>query len=81
MKKTMNLKDCNAIPFTDQQLKRMADMYKLGHSSRKISAIFGISQTAVLRRLHTMGVKVRDPGSKEENARLLAKSGCAKLNA
>lgn len=65
MNGTVNMNDGHVIPFTDDQHQRMISIYQGGVSSRKISDIFGVSQQTVLRRLRTMGVKIRRQGNPE----------------
>lgn len=65
-----NPDDSRIIPFTDQQLKAMAELYGRGTTSRRLASIYGISQKAVLRRLRALGVRVRTRGSRLEAARL-----------
>lgn len=52
------------VPFTDEQLQRMGELYLEGLSFRKLSVIYGISAHAVDRRLKWMGIPARKPGSR-----------------
>lgn len=54
--------DSRVIPFDCLQLCEMARAYRGGASSRELSAIYGISQSAILRRLRALGVRVRRMG-------------------
>lgn len=64
----MKLSSTNVIPFTDAQHAAMIELYQGGASSRQISAIYGISQAAVLRRLRCLGVRIRRMGIDSERA-------------
>lgn len=50
------------IPFTQEQLETLAENYKSGWTLEKISQRYGISQSAVSRRLKSMGVEIRAQG-------------------
>lgn len=50
------------IPFTQEQLEALADSYKSGWTLEKLSARYGISQSAVSRRLKAAGVEIRAQG-------------------
>lgn len=54
--------DARFIPFTDEQLQRLADLYRNGWSTRKLGARYGISACTVRRRLLAMGVTLRGQG-------------------
>lgn len=54
--------DSRYIPFTDEQLKALADMYREGRSARSLSIIYGVSAETVRRRLEAMGVELRGRG-------------------
>lgn len=54
--------DRRYIQFTEEQLKRLADLYLSGHSTLKLGAMYGISACTVSRRLASMGVQVREQG-------------------
>lgn len=73
----MKLSSTNVIPFTDAQHTAMVELYQGGATSREIAAIYGISQTAVLRRLRTLGVKVRRMGVCPATAKARASMGVA----
>lgn len=49
----------STIPFTDEQLRDMADLYESGVSLRKVGDKFGICQNAVTRRMLAIGVEIR----------------------
>lgn len=49
----------STIPFTDEQLHQMADLYQSGVSLRKVGDKFGICQAAVTRRMLAVGVEIR----------------------
>lgn len=51
--------DRRFIPFTEEQLQALADLYRAGHSTRKLSARYGISPCTVRRRLLALGVTLR----------------------
>lgn len=53
------------IPFTDQQLIAMRELYESGKSAKDISAIYGIDPGSVRRRLKIMQVKLRPQGRKQ----------------
>lgn len=54
--------DRRYIPFTDEQLQRLCEMYKEGWSTRKLAARYGVSPCTVRRRLLKLGVKLRGTG-------------------
>ena len=63
MNDAIDLKHTNTIPFTEAQMSNLADMYEGKRMSlRQISAVYGISQRSVIRRLVTMGVQLRGRG-------------------
>lgn len=63
MNDAIDLKHINTIPFTEDQMKNLAEMYeRKGMSARQISAVYGISQSSVIRRLNTLGVSLRGRG-------------------
>lgn len=51
------------IPFTDEQLASMKVSYLVGASLDAVALEFGVDRMAVSRRLKSMGVKMRRPGS------------------
>lgn len=60
---TIDINRNNAIPFTQDQLEKMASMYRdQGRSIRQISEVFGISQPAVTARLNAMKIEIRRRG-------------------
>lgn len=58
----MNVDDGRYIPFTDEQLMRMDELYIAGASTRKLSAIYGIADSSVRRRLRMRGISIRKRG-------------------
>lgn len=62
MYEAIDLTHKNTIPFDADQLSRLAQMYRDGMSTRQISKVYGINQNSVIRRLATMGVKMRGRG-------------------
>lgn len=62
MYEAIDLTHKNTIPFDADQLSRLAQMYRDGMSAREISRVYGINQNSVIRRLATMGVKMRGRG-------------------
>lgn len=50
------------IPFTQEQLEALAENYKAGWTLEELSARYGISQSAVSRRLKAMDVAIRAQG-------------------
>lgn len=62
---TIDMGNQNTIPFTDDQHRRMIKMYETGSTSRHIAEVFGLGQATVLRRLRTLGVKIRNQGNPE----------------
>lgn len=74
------------IEFTDHQLQAMAASYRAGASLDAVGLEFGISKTAVVRRLSAMGVERRPVGfppgtrsrAKGDEARRLLASGLSK---
>lgn len=58
----MNVDDGRYIQFSDDQLARMDELYISGASTRKISAIYGIADSSVRRRLRMRGIAVRKRG-------------------
>lgn len=65
MSSKIDMNDGRVIPFSDEQHQRMIDMYLARETSRKIAQVFGIGQQTVLRRLRTLGVKIRAKGNPE----------------
>lgn len=63
MSSKINMNNGHVIPFSDEQHQRMIDMYEAMTPSRKIAEVFGIGQHTVLRRLRTLGIKVRRRGN------------------
>lgn len=59
------------IPFTPEQLKALADLYRAGWSTYKLSKRYGISPTTVSRRLEAMGVALRSTGNRVVSAEVL----------
>lgn len=47
------------IPFTDEQLKALGDMYLAGQSTHRLAKRYGISPTTVMRRLLARGITLR----------------------
>ena len=47
------------IPFTDDQLKALGDLYLAGQSTHRLGKRYGISATTVMRRLAAMGIQLR----------------------
>lgn len=68
MSSKIDMSDGRVIPFSDEQHQRMIDMYQAMTPSRKIAEVFGIGQHTVLRRLRTLGVKVRRRGNSAGSA-------------
>lgn len=62
MYEVIDLKHVNTIPFDDDQLSRLANMYREGKSAREIAKVYGINQNSVIRRLATLGVEMRRQG-------------------
>jgi len=62
MYESIDLTHKNTIPFDADQLSRLAKMYSDGMSAREIAKVYGINQNSVIRRLATMGVKMRGRG-------------------
>lgn len=56
--------DARYIPFTPEQLQALADLYRAGWSTYKLSRRYGISPTTVARRLEAMGVELRSSGNR-----------------
>lgn len=54
--------DRRYIPFTDEQLWRMIELYYEGWSTRNLAGRYGISPCTVRRRLLKLGVKLRGTG-------------------
>lgn len=54
--------DARYIPFTPEQLQALVDLYRAGHSTRKLAARYGISACTVRRRLESLGVTLRGRG-------------------
>lgn len=54
--------DARYIEFTPEQLQALADLYRAGHSTRKLASRYGISACTVRRRLLSMGVAIRGRG-------------------
>lgn len=65
MSSKIDMSNGHVIPFSDDQHQRMIDMYLSLTPSRQIAATFGIGQQTVLRRLRTLGVKIRAKGNPE----------------
>jgi DNA invertase Pin-like site-specific DNA recombinase len=65
MSSKIDINNENTIPFSDEQHQRMVDMYQGGATSREVATVFGIGQLTVLRRLRTLGVKIRPKGNPE----------------
>jgi hypothetical protein len=61
----IDINNQNTIPFSDEQHQRMIDMYISGATSMAVAGVFGIGQKTVLRRLRTLGVKIRPKGNPE----------------
>ena len=72
MRRLINLEHGSAIPFTDQQLDELKQKYLKGFSAARLSKIYGISKSSVLRRLRVLGVEIRQVGSKNVSAKLMA---------
>jgi len=62
MYEAIDLTHRNTIPFDADQLARLAKMYAEGMSAREIAKVYGINQNSVIRRLATLGVKMRGRG-------------------
>ena len=67
----MNTEHSQYIPFTKEQLKQMADMYRAGKSSYQISRVYGIDHASVIRRLKMMGVTMRPQGRLNRTTKIM----------
>lgn len=65
MSSKIDMNNGHVIPFSDEQHQRMIDMYQSLVPSRRIAEVFGIGQQTVLRRLRTLGIKIRAKGNPE----------------
>ncbi len=54
--------DPRIIPFTPEQMQKLAELYRDGRSPQKIGNLYGISAFTVRRRLVAMGVEIRGKG-------------------
>jgi hypothetical protein len=63
------------IPFTDDQLRSMADQYEAGKTTYQLSDIFGVDPRAICRRLRLLGVQLRNRG----NTPIFSDSGCLEM--
>lgn len=52
------------IPFEDEQLKRMAELYNAGKTFAQLSESYGVSETVIKRRLLEQGVQLRSRGKR-----------------
>lgn len=56
--------DARYIAFTPDQLQAMADLYREGWSTYRLSRSYGISPTTVARRLESLGIELRSSGNR-----------------
>lgn len=62
MRDTIDVDHGHAIYLSPEKVARMKSMYLGGASANAVGAEFGMAQPTVLRRLRTIGVKVRGRG-------------------
>lgn len=63
--------DARYIPFTPAQLQALADLYRAGWSTYRLSKRYGISPTTVARRLEALGVELRSSGNRVVSSHVL----------
>lgn len=66
--------DARYIHFTPDQLQALADLYRAGWSTYRLSKRYGISPTTVSRRLEALGVELRSSGNRVVTVEVVEKA-------